>query len=83
MKKKSRNVDPFKTNDSIEAAWSYYDAIDFFQKYPNNFTKIGILSRIPLWFKEGSYFKVWDFELSNYPKEIFRETYIPMVMSIF
>ena len=58
------------------------DAIDFFQKYPEatSLRSAHIAPESPLkwFFKEGSYFKSFvDFELSNYPKEIFRETYIP------
>lgn len=58
------------------------DAIDLFQKNPEATSlrsgHVAPESPLKWFFKEGDYFKSFiDSELSNYPKEIFRETYIP------
>lgn len=58
------------------------DAIDYFQNNPKATSlrsgHIAPESPLKWFFKEGKYFKgLADFELTNQPKEIFRETYIP------
>ena len=58
------------------------DAIDYFQINPKATSlrsgHIAPESPLKWFFKEDKYFKcLGDFELSNQPKEIFRETYIP------